>query len=84
VYTVPAGQEDALFGRDVVANVRITWMGTTSRLFINEKLVATTSGYAKAANWSSLSALTIGARSIRYAGGGYYASDDAIANFRIR
>jgi hypothetical protein len=83
-YTVPAGQEDALFGRGVVANVRITWTSTSNALYINDKLVSKAPFTPRLPTWSSLSALTIGSRSIRYNGGGYYSSVDAIADFKVR
>jgi hypothetical protein len=83
-YIVPVGQEDVLFGRGVVANVRITWTSTTSSLYINNKLVRTATFAPKVPVWSSISALTIGARSTRFATGGYYSSVDAIADFKVR
>jgi hypothetical protein len=83
-YVVPVGKEDALFGRGVVANVRIVWAGNTSALYINNQLVRTATFTPRVASWSSVSALTIGSRSTRFASGGYYSSVDAIADFKVR
>jgi hypothetical protein len=84
IYTVPAGQEDAVFGKDVVAKIRIKWTSSAFSLYINDTLVQTNSISPKTANWSAQSAFTIGSRSIRTSGGGWYASDDTIAEFVIR
>ena len=83
-YMVPAGQEDALFGRDVEARFRITWTSNTHALYINDRLVTTFSFATRPAVWGTASALTIGSRSIRYAGGGYYSSADLVSNFMVR
>lgn len=79
VYTVPAGQEDVLFGAGKVIRVRTTWTSAGAKLYINDNLVAQTAGVPIVFNWSSLSSVTIGS-----ARGGAYASDDAIADFKIR
>jgi hypothetical protein len=84
VYTVPSGQEDLIFGRGVVAKIRYTWTNTSFSLYVNGKLVRTGTFAAKTANWSSLSAFTIGSRNIRVVNGGYYATDDSIAELMIR
>jgi hypothetical protein len=83
-YTVPSGKEDLIFGKGVVASIRIAWAGNSLSLYVNGTLVQKNTISPKVANWSSLSALTIGSRSARTAGGGYYASDDSIADFMIR
>lgn len=83
-YTLPVGREDALFGRDVAMKVRIMWTANTSTLYINDQLVRTATFSPKVATWSSLSALTIGARNVRYNTGGFHASEDAISDFKIR
>jgi hypothetical protein len=84
LFTVPAGQEDVLFGKDVVARIRIGWTGNTSTLYINDTVARTGTIMAKSINWTSRSAFSIGAASVRSSGGGYYASDDAIADFKVR
>jgi hypothetical protein len=84
LYAIPSGTEDQIFGQGVVANIRITWTNTTFSLYLNGTLVRTVSVSPTAANWSALSALTIGSRSTRISGGGLYASDDSIADFMIR
>jgi hypothetical protein len=83
-YTVPAGQEDVVFGKGVTAKFRIKWTSNTYSLYVNGTRVQTMTVLPKIANWSSRSALTIGSRSSRIGTGGYYASDDAIAEFMIR
>ena len=84
IYVVPAGYEDRIFGKGVTAKIRINWTNTSFSLYVNDVLVSTATMPPKVANWSSRSALTIGSRSIRTGGGGYYASDDAISEFIIR
>jgi hypothetical protein len=86
-YTVPAGTEDVVFGKGVVAKISVKWtsaLPSSFSLYINGTLVQTNSGSPKAASWTSLSALTIGSRSSRASGGGYYASDDSVAEFMVR
>jgi hypothetical protein len=84
LYAVPSGQEDQIFGNGVVAKIRITWIGNSFSLYVNDTLVRTVAISPTVANWSALSTLTIGSRSVRIAGGGLYASDDSIADFMIR
>ena len=85
VYVLPEGQEDQIFGKGITARIRITWTAKEFNLYVNDVLVRTvTVPSPKVANWSTTSALTIGARSSRLSGGGMYASDDAIAELVIR
>ena len=84
IYTVPAGQEDLLFGKGVTMKVRITWTTTSVTLWINDKWSRSFNIQPKLPSWTSLSSFTIGSRSSRIATGGYYASDDSIAEFMIR
>jgi hypothetical protein len=85
VYTVPAGQEDVLFGKGVIVKIKITWTPTQFSLWINDKLIKTNNvSVPKTAVWSSTSAFTIGSRSARLSGGGYYSSDDTVAEFMMR
>jgi hypothetical protein len=81
-YTVPAGHEDIVFGKGVVVKIRIKWTATTFSLYINGVLAQTNQLLPVTPNWSSLSAFTIGTHSSR--SGGYYSSDDSIAEFVIR
>jgi hypothetical protein len=83
-YTVPAGQEDVVFGKGVTVNIRIKWTTNSYTLYVNGAAVQTMAVSPKTANWSARSALTIGSRSSRIGTGGYYASDDAIAELTIR
>jgi hypothetical protein len=78
-YAVPAGQEDTLYGAGVVLNVKMTWTTTSATLYLNGKAVATISFARVLPNWTARSAFTIGS-----AVGGYYACDDAIAEFKVR
>jgi hypothetical protein len=84
IYRVPAGQEDVVFGRGVVAKIKIKWSPTSFSLYINGVLAQTNSATARSGNWSSNSAFTVGSRSVRLGGGGYYASDDTIAELVVR
>jgi hypothetical protein len=68
----------------VIARVRITWGPTGSALYINNQLVKSNSNNSRAPRWGSGSNLTIGSRNIRVVNGGYNASDDSIADFKIR
>jgi hypothetical protein len=84
VYTVAAGQEDALYGKGVVLKICVKWTPTAFSLYLNNVLAQTNSLSSRSTNWSSQSAFTIGSRSIRNAGGGYDASDDTVAEFVVR
>ena len=80
-YYVPVGQEDTVFGKGVTANVRITWSGTSNQLYVNGRLVVSKTYTAAVAPVPA--SFSIGASDSVY-GGGYYASDDAIANFEVK
>jgi hypothetical protein len=85
VYTVPPGQEDVVFGKGDVVKIKITWDNTSFSLWVNGQLVKTnTISVPRNPVWNSTSAFTIGSRSARLAGGGYYSSDDTVAEFMIR
>jgi hypothetical protein len=85
VYTVPSGTQDQVFGKDVTVKIKITWTSNSFSLWVNGTLVQThTISVPKTPSWSSASAFTIGSRSARLAGGGYYSSDDTVAEFTIR
>jgi hypothetical protein len=82
---LPAGQEDALFGRDVVARVRITWDGKHATLYVNGVTLYSTMYTPLAGNWNSRSSFVVGAMNdLGLDTTGYYASDDVIADFEIR
>lgn len=85
VYTVPAGTEDAVFGKNVAASIKITWSSSSFSLWLNGKSVQTNKiSVPRAVNWTAASAFTIGARSVRVTGGGYYACDDVISQLSMR
>jgi hypothetical protein len=84
LYAIPSGQADQIFGKGVVAKISIKWINTSFSLYVNDTLVRTVAVSPTVANWSALSTLTIGSRSVRIAGGGLYASDDSIADLMIR
>jgi hypothetical protein len=85
VYTVPAGTEDAVFGKGVTAKIKITWTANSFSLWVNDQMVQTnTISQPKSFTWNATSAFTIGARNANLSGGGYYASDDTIADFMMR
>jgi hypothetical protein len=83
-YYVPAGQEDALFGRDRVAKIRMVWDGSCTRLYVNDQYVASSLYLRRAPNWTANSTFTVGAQNIRVYGGGLFALDDAVADLEIR
>lgn len=58
-YHVPAGQEDALFGKDKILKVRLVWNGTSHSLYLNGTAVATFANTDRAPNWNNNSALVI-------------------------
>ena len=81
-YYVPEGQEDAVFGYGVTANIRLTWNGKVAVMYLNDQAKATVA-YAKAtASWSTVSTLTIGANNAPPLGV-YNSSDDIISNFTV-
>ena len=57
-----------IFGKDVVAKIRLKWTSSSFSLYVNDVLVQTNSvSRPTAPNWSSLWLLTIGSRSTRRA-----------------
>jgi hypothetical protein len=85
VYAVPAGTEDVVFGKGVTVKIRITWDASSFSLWVNGQMVQTNSiTQPKTPIWDSTSAFTIGARNVRLSGGGYYSSDDTVAEFMMR
>jgi hypothetical protein len=83
-YYVPAGQENALFGKGAIARFRLTWNGSRLTLYVNDVSVASFAYKPLTAAWSSKAAFAIGASSANVYSGGYYACDDSIADFRIQ
>lgn len=90
VYTVPAGQEDVVFGKGVTAKIRITWTVGAVRsmsLYVNDKLVQTNNVSLLVPKWDAKSFLTVGARNSMNKAGvvpGYYAMDDIVSEFVVR
>ena len=82
-YTVPVGEENLLFGKNVVAKFRMTWDGLQAALYVNDENVLSFPYVALASTWSPASSFTIGATSLNIYGGGYYPAGDSIADFRI-
>jgi hypothetical protein len=83
-YYVPAGQEDAIFGRDKIVKIRMTWDGSRTRLYVNDQYVTSSLYLRRAPSWMANSTFTVGAENIRVYGGGLFALDDAVADFEIR
>jgi hypothetical protein len=83
-YSVPVGQEDAMFGQGVVAKFRLTWDGSHSVLYWNDVQVATSPYTAATPNWGASSSFVIGATALGNHNGGGYTSDDFIAEFQLR
>jgi hypothetical protein len=82
-YTVPVGQEDAMFGQGVVAKFRLTWDGSKNVLYWNDVQVATFTYTAATPNWGASSSFAIGATALGNHGGGAYTCDDFIAEFQL-
>jgi hypothetical protein len=83
-YTVPAGQENALFGKGVTLNVKLTWTGTSNSLYFNGQLVSTQPYVGVAKNWTSTSSFSIGATDVHLYGGGHFSLDDVLDEFEVR
>lgn len=83
-YYFPAGQEEAMFGRNAVLTVRLTWDGSRSQMYLNGTLVQTAPYVRATPDWSEASSFTLGAVDARVSGGGYYALDDAVADFQVK
>jgi hypothetical protein len=83
-YSVPMGQEDAMFGQGVVAKFRLTWDGSHNVLYWNNVQVATLPYTAATPNWGASSSFAIGATALGNRNGGGYACDDFIAEFQLR
>ena len=82
-YSVPVGQEDAMFGQGVVAKFRLTWDGSNNVLYWNNVQVATSPYTAATPNWGASSSFVIGATALGNHNGGGYACDDFIAEFQM-
>jgi hypothetical protein len=82
-YFVAQGQEDAVFGKDVLLKVSLAWDGAgTAVLSFNGAPVDQISYLRSRAPWRTGS-FTIGAHDIHEANGGFYASDDVLSNFEV-
>ncbi len=81
-YYVPTGTEDSLFGSGVTLKVAICWDAASVKLYLNDNLVQVSSYAEGLANWTAASNFDVSAYEyLTY--GGYYTSDDAIANFTV-
>ncbi|HEU0114927.1 MAG TPA: hypothetical protein VFQ80_09625, partial [Thermomicrobiales bacterium] len=83
-YYVPAGQENAVFGQGVIAKFRLAWTASALKLYVNDSLAATFAFTPLTPAWRSNASFTIGATSLNYFSGGYYAIDDSVADFTIQ
>ena len=83
-YVVPKGQEDKLFGKGVVLNVKLTWNGTSNSLYLNGQLVSTQSYVGVAKSWTATSSFSIGATDAHLYGGGHFSLDDVLDEFEVR
>jgi len=81
-YYVPAGTEDTLFGSGVILSVKITWDGSTAKLYMNGNLVQSSAYTATTPNWTSSSNFDLGAYEYQTFGG-YNVSDDVIDEFTV-
>jgi hypothetical protein len=83
-YVVPAGTEDALFGKGKVLNVQLAWNGSQNNLYLNGNLVKTAAYTAATPNWTSNSSFSIGASNTHIDGGGFYSCLDSISSFLVQ
>lgn len=83
-YTVPEGAEDAVFGKGVVAQFRIQWDQTGTRLYLNGVLVASNPSPAVARAWTESAAFSIGASVGVGRNTGKYVCDDVIDEFVVK
>jgi hypothetical protein len=84
-YSFPAGREDALFGKGRAARIRMAWDGAgTGHMYVNGELSGTAQYNTRARlNWSEDSSFSIGATDQHNYGGGFYACDDIISDFKV-
>jgi hypothetical protein len=83
-YTVPAGSEEAVFGKDAVAKVRLAWDGAAISFYLNDTLAQTTPHSGGTANWSTKSTFMVGASgSTVDSGAGFYSFDDVVDEFIV-
>ena len=82
-YVVPAAQADAVFGKGVTLDVRLTWDGTSSYLYLNGNLVRTLAYTALSADWTGSPSFSVGATDVHVYGGGAYSCDDLITGFQV-
>jgi hypothetical protein len=82
-YIVPAAQANALFGKGVTLDVKLTWDGTYSNLYFNGALVRTLVYSPAAATWTGSPSFAVGATDIHQYGGGTYSCDDLITDFQV-
>jgi hypothetical protein len=84
-YYVPVGKEDAVFGKDVTAKIRLTWDGTTATLYVNDVQVYTTRYTLTVPAWTGTPNLVFGAQApVTSMGPGLFALDDKVADLEIR
>jgi hypothetical protein len=76
------GTEDATFGNGVVLQVKMTWSGGVTNLFLNGALVKSAPYSTPAANWSAASVFDLGAYEYQTYGG-FYGLDDVIDEITI-
>lgn len=76
-YYFPVGTEDEIFGKDKIAKIKLAWKEGKNKLYINEKLVKESTFKPLDATWVPQLELTLGSDA------GFFASDDAIADFKI-
>ena len=82
-YYVPSGQEDILFGKDKILNVRLVTNGTNHTLLLNNISVWESTYTDTIPNWDNSSVLIIGAAGHKTYGHGYFSSDDLVDEFSI-
>jgi hypothetical protein len=83
-YFFPKGQEDAMFGKNVVLDLEFQWDGRgKGALYLNGALAMPFNYVPPGGMWTDAS-FSIGARDRHEFGGGFYASDDVITDFEVR
>jgi hypothetical protein len=79
-YWVPQGTEDSIYGNEVILQVTMSWNNGVANLYLNGRLVKSTTYTTPTANWSAASVFDLGAYEYQTFGG-YNVSDDVINEF---
>jgi len=83
-YSIPAGSEDAFFGKDKTMSVRLTWKGGTAKLYLNGILLHSSSYTpVSSISWGATPVMTLGSYHSPQYGNGFGGVVDRIKDFKI-